>query len=151
MTWHAHCIRQQLSIVYLWRSFVTTELVALLGLIRRKKNRHGHWFYWMSTGRKNGLSLLELQSRFGYKPLNFQVVCPQLSPKRDWSPKELKCEEHTTYIHTDTKSAEYSHSSPFRYTNHCTANETSEPRKIFSGYSGYRCWYIITTSIAQYK
>ena len=33
------------------------------------------------------LSLLELQSRFGDTPLKFKVVCPELSPKRDCSPK----------------------------------------------------------------
>ena len=35
--------------VYLWRSFVTIELVPVLGL----KNRHGHWLCWMPTGRNN--------------------------------------------------------------------------------------------------
>ena len=32
------------------------------------------------------LTPLELQSRFGDKTLKFQVICPQLSPKRDCSP-----------------------------------------------------------------
>ena len=55
MTWHciayccADCIRG--NVVSLWRSFVTTERVSLLGL----KNRQGHWLCRMSTGRKNGL------------------------------------------------------------------------------------------------
>ena len=40
-----------LSIVSLWRSFVTSELASRLGL----KNRHGHWLCRMSTGRMNGL------------------------------------------------------------------------------------------------
>ena len=35
------------------------------------------------------LTLLELQSRFGDTPLKFQVVCPQLSPKRDCGPKRV--------------------------------------------------------------
>ena len=32
----------------------------------------------------------ELQSRFGGKALQFQVICPQLSPKRDCSSKRVK-------------------------------------------------------------
>ena len=32
-------------------------------------------------------ALLELRSRIGDNPLKFQVICPQLSPKRDCSPK----------------------------------------------------------------
>ena len=35
------------------------------------------------------LTLLELQSRLGDKPLKFQVVCLQLSRKRDCSPKRV--------------------------------------------------------------
>ena len=35
------------------------------------------------------LTLLELQSRFGDKPLKFHVICTQLSPKRDCSAKSL--------------------------------------------------------------
>ena len=34
-----------------WRGFVTTARISLLGL----KNRHGHYLCWMSTGRNNGL------------------------------------------------------------------------------------------------
>ena len=41
------------------------------------KNRHGHWLCWVPKGRKNDLILLALQARFGDKPVNFQVVCPQ--------------------------------------------------------------------------
>ena len=33
---------------------------------------------------------LELQSRFGDTPLKFQVICPQLSPKRGCGPKRVK-------------------------------------------------------------
>ena len=47
-------------------------------------------------GRKNEifqnillLTLSELQSRFGDKPLKFQVICLQLSPKRDCGPKRV--------------------------------------------------------------
>ena len=43
-----------------------------------------------------GLTLLELQSRFGDTPVKFQVVCPKLSPKRDCSPKRVKSTA-TTY------------------------------------------------------
>ena len=35
------------------------------------------------------LALLELQSRFEDKPLNFQVICLQLPPKRGCSPKRV--------------------------------------------------------------
>ena len=35
------------------------------------------------------LTLLELQSRFEDKPLKFQVICIQLSPKRDCSAKRV--------------------------------------------------------------
>ena len=103
----------------------------------RVNNRRGHWMWWLSTGRCNGLiwrntrhivsiheyvvtqcgncffshrrkptdqsfaygvlfkifflliTLLELQSRFGDKPLKFQVSCPQLSRKRVCSPKRV--------------------------------------------------------------
>ena len=55
MTRHciAHCSAYGIrgNVVSRWRSFVTTQLVSLLGL----KNRHGHWLCWMSTGRKDGL------------------------------------------------------------------------------------------------
>ena len=56
MTWLciANCgsYRTRGNVVSLWISFVTTELVSLLGL----ENRHGHcWLCGMSTGRKNGL------------------------------------------------------------------------------------------------
>ena len=37
------------------------------------------------------LTPLELQSRFGDNPLKIQVSCPQLSPKRNCSPKRVKC------------------------------------------------------------
>ena len=37
-----------------------------------------------------GLTPLELQSRLGGKALKFQVICPQLSPNRDCSPKRVK-------------------------------------------------------------
>ena len=36
------------------------------------------------------LTPLELQSRFGDNALKFQVICPQLSPKRDCGPKTVK-------------------------------------------------------------
>ena len=36
------------------------------------------------------LTPLELQSRFGGNPLELQVFFPQLSPKRDGSPKRVK-------------------------------------------------------------
>ena len=39
--------------------------------------------------RENALTPLELQSRFGDKALKFQVICPQLSPKRDCSFKRV--------------------------------------------------------------
>ena len=39
------------------------------------KSLHGRWLCWISTGRKNGLTLLELQSHFGGNPLKFEVVC----------------------------------------------------------------------------
>ena len=48
-----YCIPVRGNVVSLWRSFVTTELVSLL--LTGLKNRHGHWLWWMSTGRKNGL------------------------------------------------------------------------------------------------
>ena len=38
---------------------------------------------------EQALTLLEPQSRFGDKPVKYQVFCPQLSPKRDWSPKRV--------------------------------------------------------------
>ena len=38
---------------------------------------------------RSALTPLELQSRFGDKALKFQVICPQLSPKRDWSSKRV--------------------------------------------------------------
>ena len=42
----------------------------------------------LKAGRTVGgwLSLLKLQSRFGDTPLKFQVIRPQLSPKRDCGP-----------------------------------------------------------------
>ena len=36
------------------------------------------------------MTLLGPQSRFGDKALKFQVICPQLSPQRDCSPKRFK-------------------------------------------------------------
>ena len=36
------------------------------------------------------LTLLELQSRSGDTPVKFQVICPQLSPKRNCGPKRVK-------------------------------------------------------------
>ena len=44
----------------------------------------------LSGCRTKMLTLSEPQSRFGGKPLKFQVVCPQLSPRRDCSPKRVK-------------------------------------------------------------
>ena len=38
------------------------------------------------------LTLLELQSHVGDKPLKFQTVCPQLSPKREYGPKRVQLE-----------------------------------------------------------
>ena len=66
----------------------TTELVRITPPVRLE-NRHGHWLCWMTTGGKNGLTILFFQSRFGDKPIEFQVVCPQLSSKRDWGAKRV--------------------------------------------------------------
>ena len=41
-------------------------------------------------GSSSSLGPLELQSRFGDRALKFQVICPQLPPKRDCSPKRVK-------------------------------------------------------------
>ena len=41
------------------------------------KNGHGHWLFWMSTGRKNRFTLSELQSHFGGKPVKSQVLLPR--------------------------------------------------------------------------
>ena len=38
----------------------------------------------------NRLTPVELQSRFGGNPFEIQVSCPQLSPKRNCSPKRIK-------------------------------------------------------------
>ena len=43
----------------------------------------------LCSNRDSSLTLLELQSRFGYTQLKFRVICPQLSPKRDRSPKRV--------------------------------------------------------------
>ena len=40
-----------------------------------------------AQARPTAITPLELQSRFGDKELKFQVICPQLSPKRGCSPK----------------------------------------------------------------
>ena len=39
---------------------------------------------------KRGSTLLVLQSRFGDEPVKLQVICPQLFPKRDCSPKRVE-------------------------------------------------------------
>ena len=43
---------------------------------------------------------LELQSRFGGKPLKIEVICPQLSTKQDCSPKRVQIFVFNTRIHT---------------------------------------------------
>ena len=43
-----------------------------------------------STINTTYVTLLELQARFGDKPFKFQVICPQLSPKRDCGPERVK-------------------------------------------------------------
>ena len=71
--------------------------------IARGSVQHSHWLSILSElfGNANsrsrasidateGLTPLELQSRFGGNPLKFQVNCLQLSPKRNCSPKRLK-------------------------------------------------------------
>ena len=62
MTWHCKAHRSSYcmhgNVVSLWRTFLTTELVTLLGL----KNRHGHWLCWMSTRRKKGLKNTHMSS-----------------------------------------------------------------------------------------
>ena len=45
----------------LCRSFVTTELVGTASL---RMNQRGHWVYWMSTSRKNGLMLTHTTSAY---------------------------------------------------------------------------------------
>ena len=45
------------------------------------------------------LTPLELQSRFGDKELKFQVICPELSPKRDCNPKRVKSESQKDPIY----------------------------------------------------
>ena len=46
------------------------------------------------------LTLLEPQSRFGDTPLKFQVVCPQLSPKRDCGPKRVNPFTRVEHLNT---------------------------------------------------
>ena len=45
----------------------------------------------------------ELQSRFGDKAAKFQVICPQLPPKRDCSPKRVN--PFRTPLYTNIKSS----------------------------------------------
>ena len=61
MTWHCivSCLPCSLhsNVVYLCSSFVTRERASNIeaSLYVGLKNRHGHWLWYMSTGRKNGL------------------------------------------------------------------------------------------------
>ena len=51
-------------------------------------------YYINSAWTSQLLTPLEPQSRFGDKALKFQVICPQLSPKRDCSSKRVKLSSH---------------------------------------------------------
>ena len=78
------------------RSFVNTKLVYLLGL----KNRHGHWLWWMSTGRKNGLMWrTHTHTRFGQK---ISYTSKASIESHAWTPDRL-----TSYIKFVLKNARY--------------------------------------------